>query len=495
MKTLTKILTVVALVVLCVALFTVTAFAATYPGHPVEEIPASTAADTPCTQQCTNHGYRCSEGFYVKTPTTGLDTSGATEYIFEDSTEPYGAISVLYNGTQGTKHVNKQYFTVTPATHTQTGYLINGYYCSDCNNYFDMSDNQVTQAAAVDPLKPYTKGKQIFTASPATCSQPGFYDGYLCGCGCGTYVNSANSPVSDPTYFVIPINESAHNWVPDPAKSKAPTDVSPGWTYYVCSNNPLHTKTETIDALGIFPSDGGQDIFYVVPINNTWQPGQEGLTFRSPLVEKLNSESGPNANYVGVRIGTSSLYENSYDTFDFWSWDQYVKLGEKTMGGLRPGKYRIWIYDKRYPDQYTCSCEFWVLDVPTLEPYNTDKHVVNSSKSLRFITDGEIVPGTVKVGSRTLNDPNDFFISNDRKSVTLSPDFLNARQTGTYTISALTKDGRTIKTNFYILSTAQASSSPRTGDESQIGLWAAFLLLSGAAIVVMVPKLRKHGVK
>ena len=86
-------------------------------------------------------------------------------------------------------------------------------------------------------------------------------------------------------------------------------------------------------------------------------------------------------------------------------------------------------------------------------------------------------------------------MSNDRKSITLSADFLNARQTGTYTISAKTKSGYTIKTNFYILNTAQASSSPRTGDESQIGLWAAFLLLSGAAIVVMVPKLRRHGAK
>ncbi len=165
------------------------------------------------------------------------------------------------------------------------------------------------------------------------------------------------------------------------------------------------------------------------------------------------------------------------------------------MQGLREGKYRLWIYDKRHPMEYTCSCDFWVVDVPTLEPYSTDKHVVNSSKSLRFIASEEIRPDSVMVGSRKLYDSSDYFVSNDRKSITLSADFLNARQTGTYTISALTKDGRTIKTNFYILSTAQASSSPRTGDESQIGLWAAFLLLSGAAIVVMVPKLRRHGAK
>ena len=45
---------------------------------------------------------------------------------------------------------------------------------------------------------------------------------------------------------------------------------------------------------------------------------------------------------------------------------------------------------------------------------------------------------------------------------------------------------------FQILTTGQASSSPRTGDESNLGLWAAFLLLSGTAVVVLLPKLRKH---
>ena len=43
-----------------------------------------------------------------------------------------------------------------------------------------------------------------------------------------------------------------------------------------------------------------------------------------------------------------------------------------------------------------------------------------------------------------------------------------------------------------MLTTAQGSASPRTGDESNLGLWAAFLLLSGTAVVVLVPKLRKQ---
>ena len=305
---------------------------------------------------------------------------------------------------------------------------------------------------------------------------------------CGKLCDASGSPTTMEA-LMLP-KTGTHNWDAWTVLKPA-TNVSPGNQFRTCLTCG-EVEYQEIPALGI---TDGEPIYYVIAPRATWLRGAEPLTFASNLVAKLNGESGPNANYVGVRIGTDSLYENSYDTFDFWSWDGYVKLGEKTMAGLREGTYRLWIYDKRHPDVYTNSAVFYVVDVPTLEPYSTDKHVVNSSKSLRFIASEEIRPDSVMVGSRKLYDSSDYFVSNDRKSITLSADFLNARQTGTYTISALTKDGRTIKTNFYILSTAQASSSPRTGDESQIGLWAAFLLLSGAAIVVMVPKLRRHGAK
>ncbi len=435
MKTLTKILTVVALVVLCVSLFTLTAFAANVQAEYFAE---DDPTQVDCDKKLMVHGYMGDDNIVYRSDTTGVAQGAA---LPDDAVAVGAAADALRLGAQGQKH--------TWATSAQ----------------------------------PYQE---------ANCTTTGNLPYYPCTkCSMVTLDGTTAVPLSA---AILQTNDN-HDWVPDPSQSKAPTDVSPGWNFYVCSRNPSHTKQETLKALGITAANSDIPIYYVVPINNTWQPGQEGLTFSSSLVLRLNDASGPNANYVGVRLGQSSLYENSWDTFDFWSWDEYVKLGDKQMASLRPGEYKLWIYDKRNPDVFTQSCSFWVLDVPTLEPYSTDKHVVNSSKSLRFITDGEIVPGTIKVGARTLYDANDYFLSNDRKSVTLSPDFLNARQTGTYAISAVTKDGYTIKTNFYILSTAQASSSPRTGDESQIGLWAAFLLLSGAAIVVMVPKLRKHGAK
>ena len=317
-------------------------------------------------------------------------------------------------------------------------------------------------------------------------------------CSCGAVFNESGTELANEAALVIPIDENAHVWVLSTEESRPATEARGGEEVYYCSKcgkRKVETSGLIDPGISANPDIEGNQLWSVIAERDTWFRGEETLLFRSDLIKWLN-DHGHGTNRVGLRIGTDrSLYDGTYYTFDFWSWDKYVEFGDKMLNGLDAGTYYLWIYDREDPDTHTNSVPFYVVDVPTLEPYSTDKHVVNSSKSLRFVASEEIDPNSVKVGSKKLYDSNDYFVSNDRKNITLSPDFLNARQTGTYNISARTKGGETIKTNFYILSTAQASSSPRTGDESQIGLWAAFLLLSGAAIVVMVPKLRKHGAK
>ena len=44
---------------------------------------------------------------------------------------------------------------------------------------------------------------------------------------------------------------------------------------------------------------------------------------------------------------------------------------------------------------------------------------------------------------------------------------------------------------FGIPTTAQAASSPRTGDNSNIGLWLVFMAVSGGAVAVALPKLKE----
>ena len=478
MKTLTKILTVVTVVVLCVCLFTVTAHAA---GVYVKEIYTATTGD--CYTQGNVDGYKLSNGkiCYGTTTHTADDPEDTLDDLELAGLSYANSYSDLLTGF---KHDDSLTEVTEPDTGSTCIAAAKHYYECSCGKRF-VDAAGTTEGEGSLPLAAHT-GTPAGAIDP-TCGSTGLMAHFHCSV-CGKLCDAGGSPTTMAALMLPKTSE--HSWG-DWNTIKEATNVSPGNQVRVCSECGEREYQE-IPATGI---TDGEDIYHVIVLRDTWLRGEEPLTFRSPLVDKLNAASGPDANYVGVRIGTDSLYENSYDTFDFWSWDQYVKLGEKTMQGLRQGTYRLWIYDKRNPEVYTNSATFYVVDVPTLEPYSTDKHVVNSSKSLRFIASDEIDPDSVQVGSRKLYDSSDYFVSNDRKNITLSADFLNNRQTGTYTISARTTDGRTIKTNFYILSTAQASSSPRTGDESQIGLWAAFLLLSGAAVVVLVPKLRKTSVK
>ena len=129
----------------------------------------------------------------------------------------------------------------------------------------------------------------------------------------------------------------------------------------------------------------------------------------------------------------------------------------------------------------------------TLAAVDTNKHVINSSKNLKFVCSDVIEKVYVGGQDLSVTDPDAFRLSNDGKYVTLYADFLNDRTAGsTYTLSVLTKSGEKLSTTFQILTTAQASASPRTGDDSNIALWSAFLLLSGAAVVAVLPRLKKH---
>lgn len=479
MKTITKILSVTLLIVMCMSLFTLSAYAVE-PNDTWHQSQGLTAdcvlTYVPSTTSCAGLGYKehyvCQHEEWYSGPTISDATHIGNPAGYMDTVKP--------------AHTLVAHAAVAPTCKDDGN--IAYWTCSVCGKYFSDAAGtaEITSGATLLP-----KGKHTPTAMPIpyvapTCASDGHIAYYVCTT-CGQPCDAAGNPFAN---IVISKDTAAHNYGPWTTVKEA-TNVSPGERVRSCT--VCGTKEyETIPATGIVD---GMPIYPVIVNRDTWCRGEEPLIFSSTLIQLLNDAGAGQKNYVGVRIGTDSLYQNSYATYDFWSWDDYVQLGTGMMGSLRAGTYRLWIYDTRHPDIYTNSVTFYVVDVPTLDAYNTDKHVVNSSKNLRFIASEAIDPNSVWVGSKKLYDANDYFVSNDGKSITLSADFLNARQTGTYTISAVTKNGQTIKTNFYVLSSAQASTSPRTGDESQLGLWAAFLLLSGAAVIVIVPRLRKHGAK
>ena len=470
MKTMSKILATILIVVLCVSLFTVQAFA---DGHDATHDAGGYTSVAEKASTCKEQGWDA----YSVCNTCGqlFDSSG--NWI---NAIPYRALSTTHD---------LETVAEVAATCTTSGtkaYKV----CKVCGKMFDSSDAEISAPEAI-PASGHKAGTAV-AEKPATCYSTGVKKHSNCK-DCGALLDESGTPTTLAA-LTIPVDQNAHNWVKDTTKSIEATETHSGRTVYVCSVCGAE-KVENIPAATGVPA-ATDNLYPLIATRDTYYRGEELPQFWSDLIGKLNKAGGGKVNLVGVRIGTSqSMYANSYDTLDFWSSGNTITLGENMVRNLDAGTYYVWVYNKNDPNEHTDSIPWYIVDVPTLEPINTDKHVINSTKNLRFRASEPVQAGSVKVGGKSLYDANYYYVSNDGLTITLSPDFRNERQAGTYTISANTvANGTKVSCPFYILSTASGSSaSPKTADESQLGLWAAFLLLSGAAVVVLVPKIRKHG--
>ena len=115
----------------------------------------------------------------------------------------------------------------------------------------------------------------------------------------------------------------------------------------------------------------------------------------------------------------------------------------------------------------------------------------NSGKTLTFHADGpyELFTG-VKIGDTTLYAGSYSFRQGENGStiVSINSGYLNTLAKGNYPVTLLFKDGE---------ATAQfdvhyGSASPKTGDENNVILWLAVMMLSGSAVVALVPKKKKQ---
>ena len=239
--------------------------------------------------------------------------------------------------------------------------------------------------------------------------------------------------------------------------------------------------------------------YSLTPDYQMWYGGTDPLSFYS----EIHDIAGKDWNYKGyewdvtvpdIIVSTRSSMSGATSVRIDQYWDLgygYIMLGTNFLNSLNPEEtYYMQVIDARAPDLVRSNVVSFRVG-PTLRAIDTDKHVINSTRSLRFRSSSPV--SEVYVGNIPLTDAADYGVSWDGKTVTLSFEFLNKRTPGnTYTIKVRTTDGNYASTTFQVLTTAQGSASPRTGDESNLGLWAAFLLLSGTAVVVLVPKLRKN---
>ena len=226
-------------------------------------------------------------------------------------------------------------------------------------------------------------------------------------------------------------------------------------------------------------------------------------------------ESGDGHLYFVYTPGDYTVYKVTIDDLDHkvtltlnneqW-YDQgggYFDVGESQfLNQLSKGEHTITLHAKdKNGNVFTGSCNFIVLQdpAPVLEFSGTYKHVINSGKSLK-LKSSEPIKAVYAGKNGTQLDNFDYTmykLSNDGKTLTLTPEFLNARTAG-YSYALWVEDTSGNESNvvyFQILTTAQANASVDTGDASDIALWAAFLILSGAAVAVALPRVKKSSGK
>lgn len=156
-----------------------------------------------------------------------------------------------------------------------------------------------------------------------------------------------------------------------------------------------------------------------------------------------------------------------------------LKYGEHTM--------EVALAGKEVPIKFTTA--------PSLVPKDATNHTKGGQKDLVFIASDPM--DTVWVGKTQLK--SDYYtISDDGKTITLKAAFLNTLKADTtYNITTAKSNGNNGYTynavsSFRILSAASAGATPGTGDSANFGLWIALLVISGAAIAVILPKRRKE---
>ena len=126
-----------------------------------------------------------------------------------------------------------------------------------------------------------------------------------------------------------------------------------------------------------------------------------------------------------------------------------------------------------------------------------DYHVYGGARALSFVASDVINQDAgIWIGSSNPTRLDSSAYTWDSKTgFTLNAAFLNRLSLGTYYISCYVYNGSEYEyttTTFRVISASQAAYTPSTGDNSNIFAWAAILVLSGVAIVVIVlPRMKR----
>lgn len=212
------------------------------------------------------------------------------------------------------------------------------------------------------------------------------------------------------------------------------------------------------------------------PTNVTWTKGQGNLTF---TVEPTLYSA-----YIdGVCItgsGNSSKYSYVYSSNN-------LIINSSYLATLSAGEHVLQI-NTVYSDGSNAGTQYAYITVSgtASAAYGDNAHVRGTTSDLYFNSNSQIKSVTI---SGTTIDPANYTLSNNGKTITLKANFLNLLNYGSYTMKLENSNGGTETATFRVVT---ANYAPATGDESNLAIWVAVMLLSGAGALALIPRKKKE---
>ena len=216
------------------------------------------------------------------------------------------------------------------------------------------------------------------------------------------------------------------------------------------------------------------------PTNVTWTRGQGNLTFTvEPVLYNAYIDgvcitgSGNNNKYSYVWSSKNLVINSSY--LATLSAGEHILRVDTVYGsgeGINQGAGTVYAYI--------------TINGTASAAYGDNAHVRGTSSNLYFNSNSSISKVYI---SNQLIDPANYTLSSDGKSVTLKANFLNLLNYGSYTMKLENTSGGTETATFRIVT---ANYAPATGDESNLAIWVAVMLISGVGAFALIPRRKKE---
>lgn len=212
------------------------------------------------------------------------------------------------------------------------------------------------------------------------------------------------------------------------------------------------------------------------PTNVTWSRGQGNLTF---TIEPFLSSA-----YIDDVCITGGGNTSKYSYV--WSSKNLI-INSSYLATLSAGEHVLTV-NAVYSDSSNAGTRYAYITISgtASAAYGDNAHVRGTSSNLYFNSNGAIKNVYI---SNQLIDPANYTLSNNGKSITLKAGFLNLLNYGSYTMKLENTNGGTETATFRIVT---ANYAPATGDESNLAIWVAVMLISGVGAVALIPRRKKE---